>query len=48
MNSIVQIAPSASSASEQLAAFFKAAGDVLRLDILRWSWQESLPCANRA
>jgi ArsR family transcriptional regulator len=35
MNSIVQIAPSASSASEQLAAFFKAAGDVLRLDILR-------------
>ncbi|WP_394240426.1 ArsR/SmtB family transcription factor [Halopseudomonas laoshanensis] len=35
MNQIAHIAPPASSATEQLAAFCKATGDVLRLDILR-------------
>lgn len=35
MNQIVQITPPAPSAIEQLAAFCKATGDVLRLDILR-------------
>lgn len=35
MNHIVHITPPVSSATEQLAAFCKATGDVLRLDILR-------------
>lgn len=35
MNQIAHIAPPASSATEQLATFCKATGDVLRLDILR-------------
>ncbi len=35
MNSTASLALVASSSSEQLAAFLKAAGDQLRLDILR-------------
>lgn len=35
MNQIAQLAPPTTSATEQLAAFCKATGEVLRLDILR-------------
>lgn len=35
MNTLAQLAPPATSPTEHLAAFFKATGDALRLDILR-------------
>ena len=35
MNTLAQLAPPATSPTEHLAAFFKATGDALRLDIRR-------------